>query len=85
MWLEILQDHRGFYVYCTNKELFGTLNDVLLRTVKMCGNCKNENSFICKHFGFVFEELIQANVHKSKNLWKIYLNLNESRFKIEHS
>ena len=51
----------------------------------MCGNCKNENSFICKHFGFIFEELIQTNVHKSKNLWKVYLNLNESRFKIEHS
>ena len=24
IWLEIPQDHGGFYVYCKNKELFGT-------------------------------------------------------------
>ena len=34
---------------------------------------------------FFFEELIKTNVHKPKDLWKVYLNLNEYRFKIEHS
>ena len=51
----------------------------------MCGHCKNENCFICERFRFVFEEFIKTNVHKSKNLWKVYLNLNEYGFKIEHS
>ena len=30
----------------------------------MCGKCKNENCFKCKGFRFVFEELINTNVHK---------------------
>ena len=85
IWLEILRNHKGFYVYCTNKKLFGALNDVWLRTVKMCGNCKNENCFIYERFGYVFEELIKTNIHKSKSLWKVYLNLNEYGFKIEYS
>ena len=49
--------------------------NVWLGTVKMCGSCKNENCFICKRFGFVFEELIYGK----------YLNLNEYWFKTEHS
>ena len=85
IWLEILQHHKDFYVYCRKKELFGALNDVWFRTVKMCGNCKNEHCFICKQLGFVFEELIKTNVHKLKDLQKVYLNLNEYGFKIEHS
>ena len=51
----------------------------------MCGNCKNENCFIYERFGYVFEELIKTNIHKSKSLWKVYLNLNEYGFKIEYS
>ena len=85
IWLEIFQDHKGFYVYCTNKELFGALNDVWFGTVKMRGNCKNEHCFVCEQFGFVFEELVKTNIHYSENLWKVYLNLNEYGFKIEHS
>ena len=51
----------------------------------MHGNYKNENCFICNRFGFVFEELIKTNVHKLKNLWEVYLYLNEYEFKIQHS
>ena len=32
IWLEILQDHKGFYVHCTNKELFAALNDVMTQS-----------------------------------------------------
>ena len=43
--------------------------------------------FFCEKLEFVFNEFIKADVHKWKlpnNLWKVYLNLNEHRFKKEH-
>ena len=85
--MEIHQNQKGIYVCCSTNELFGAFNDVWMNTIKMCSNCTNEDCVFCEKLEFVFNELIKADVHKWKfpnNLWKVYLNLHEVRFKIEH-
>ena len=85
--MEIHQNQKGIYVCGSTKELFGAFNDAWTSTIKMCRNCTIEDCVFCEKLEFAFNEFIKADVHKCKfpnNLWKIYLNLNEPRFKIEH-
>ena len=85
--LEIHQNEKGIYVCCWTKERFGAFNNVWMSAIKMCSNCTNEDCVFHEKLAFVFKEFIKVDVHKWKfpnNFWKVYLNLNEHRFKIEH-
>ena len=85
IWLEILQNQKGIYVCCTTKELFGALNDVWSRTLRMCGNCMPKDCFVYKWFSYVFEDFGKNDIEKQlpNSLWKVYLNVDKYKFKLE--
>ena len=85
--VEIHKNNKGTYVVLLTKEFLCAFGDVWDRRLKSCRNCEMDGCFFCKRFQYVFNEFSNADIQKHKflnNLWRVYLNLNEYGFNIEH-